>query len=168
MADQCPNSAKPGGEAGGIEWTAVHESERCNRLPVKRLSPELQRHQPLVKTLGSEFESLPPSQPNSLLLRHLRLSGLGNSAPMPRWCPRWPQIAATVRFCGVQGEHLNRNLGGLPTVVPAPMESRVESLPLRAAIWLAVFSFRIGVAAGGDPMSSESHHVVGRLSRSVC
>jgi hypothetical protein len=40
----------------------VHESERCNRLPAKRLPPELQRHQPFAETPGSEFESLPPSQ----------------------------------------------------------------------------------------------------------
>jgi hypothetical protein len=39
----------------------VHESERCNRLPLKWLLSEVERHQSLVKTLGSEFESLPPT-----------------------------------------------------------------------------------------------------------
>lgn len=47
----------------------MHESECHNRLPLKRLASEVQRHQSLVKTLGSEFESLPPSQANSLPLR---------------------------------------------------------------------------------------------------
>src|SRR5690606_6014644 len=51
-----------GGGAGGIKWTAVHETERCNRLPLKRLTSEVQRHQPLIETRSSEFESLPPSQ----------------------------------------------------------------------------------------------------------
>lgn len=39
----------------------MNESERRNRLPVRRLEPEVQRHQPLAETRGSEFESLPPS-----------------------------------------------------------------------------------------------------------
>lgn len=58
VRSRCPNSAKPGGEAGGIEWTAVHESECYNHLPFKRLGSEVLRHQSLVKTHGSEFESL--------------------------------------------------------------------------------------------------------------
>src|SRR5690606_35949703 len=65
---RCPNSAKPGGEAGGIEWTAVHQTERCNRLPLQRLSSEVQRHQPLAETRSSEFESLPPSHSTRLHL----------------------------------------------------------------------------------------------------
>jgi hypothetical protein len=83
-ADPCPICAQPGGEAGGIEWTAVHGSEHCNRLPFKRLGSEVQRHQPLVRTRGSEFESLPPSQPNSLLLRDLRLSWINHSPSLPK------------------------------------------------------------------------------------
>ncbi len=65
----------------------MHETECCNRLRLKRLSSEVQRHQPLVETLGSEFESLPPSQPNSLPFRGLQLSRLGNSPSLPKWCP---------------------------------------------------------------------------------
>jgi hypothetical protein len=40
----------------------VKESKRRNRLHLKRLEPEVQRHQPLVGRPLSEFESLPPSQ----------------------------------------------------------------------------------------------------------
>lgn len=39
--------------------TAVNESERRNRLRLKRLDPEVQRHQPLEKRPLSEFQSLP-------------------------------------------------------------------------------------------------------------
>ena len=61
MPARLPNVSKPGGETGGVEWTAVNETERRNRLPFNRLEPEAQRHQPLGKRVGSEFESLPPS-----------------------------------------------------------------------------------------------------------
>jgi len=78
------NVSKTEGETGGVEGTAVNESERCNRLDLKRLEPEVQRHQPLGKEALSEFESLPPSQPNSLPLRDLRLSRLGDCLPLPQ------------------------------------------------------------------------------------
>ena len=55
------NVSKPGGESGGAEWTAGNETERRNRPWVKRLAPEVARHQPLRNRPGSEFESLPPS-----------------------------------------------------------------------------------------------------------
>ncbi len=63
-----PNVSTPGGETGGVEWTAVDETERRNRLFRNRLEPEVPRHQPLGKRVSSEFESLPPSHP-SLALR---------------------------------------------------------------------------------------------------
>lgn len=50
------------GELGGFGWTAVNESERRNRLHLKRLEPEVQRHQLFGKGPFSEFESLRPSQ----------------------------------------------------------------------------------------------------------
>src|SRR5690606_20783273 len=72
VRSRCPTSAQPGGEAGGIEWTTADESERCNRLPLKLLGSEVQRHQPFAETRSSEFESLPPSH-NSLNQNNLRL-----------------------------------------------------------------------------------------------
>lgn len=53
----------------------MHESECHNRLPLKRLASEVQRHQSLVKTRGSEFESLPPSH-KSLSHNNLRPHGI--------------------------------------------------------------------------------------------
>jgi hypothetical protein len=81
---RCPNSAQPGGEAGGIEWTAADETDACNRLRFKRLEPEPLRHQPVAKGRSSEFESLPPSQPNSFSLRDLRFSWIGDFSPWPK------------------------------------------------------------------------------------
>ena len=53
------NDSKPGGDTGGVEWTAENQTERRNRPWVKRLAPEVARHQPLRNRPGSEFESLP-------------------------------------------------------------------------------------------------------------
>ena len=62
----------------------MNKSERRNHLRLKRLEPEVQRHQPVVRTRPSEFASLPPSQPNSLLLRDLQFSRIGDSLPVPK------------------------------------------------------------------------------------
>lgn len=60
--NRLPPVSKPGGETGGIEWTAGNESERRNRLHITRLEPEVRRHQPVGKGSLLEFESLPHRQ----------------------------------------------------------------------------------------------------------
>lgn len=88
------NVSTTGGESGESGWTAVNETERRNRLCFKRLGPEVARHHQLRKQACSEFESLPPSQPNSLHLKDLPLSRLVDFPRLPNWCPRPTEFAS--------------------------------------------------------------------------
>lgn len=67
-----------------LRWTAVNETERRNRLCLKRLEPEVARHQPFRKRHCSEFESLPPSQ-TLLALRASDVWLLDTSSGTPRF-----------------------------------------------------------------------------------